>query len=55
MIVSALRRLIDHAQPQLSVGPARADALEIGRQITLEPLFGERAAVAEQAEPDSAG
>src|SRR5262249_40273800 len=36
----------------LALGQARADALEIGRKITLEPLLGERPAMAQQAQAD---
>src|SRR5439155_26979655 len=41
-------------EPQLALGPALAGAREIGREIALEALLGERSAVAEQAQAELA-
>jgi hypothetical protein len=42
---------IDDAPAQLGLAPAVARAGEIGREIALQALLGDRAAVAQQAQP----
>ena len=44
-------RGIDHPEPDLALGEPAADASQVGREIALEALLGERPAVTEEAQP----
>src|SRR5262249_58546707 len=43
---------IDDPQPKLALGPSRAGAPEIGREVALKSLFRKRPAVTQQAQTD---